>query len=139
MYTARRGGGAFCNGEPIRVSSQQGEQLVSAPAGGARATAAPCLLPPSCTFPFPDISQSLVLTEMGFRENPEHFKTMLGNIHAILTIPVHGYVYGVTRCLSSPGQMENLISVYHSVCFPPQRSLSGQRRCQHVPGGVRVG
>ncbi|XP_003976933.2 inositol monophosphatase 1-like isoform X2 [Takifugu rubripes] len=60
MYTARRGGGAFCNGEPINVSQQE------------------------------DISQSLVLTEMGFKKNPEHFKTMLRNINAILTIPVHG-------------------------------------------------
>lgn len=46
MYTARRGGGAFCNGEPIRVSSQEGERLACAPAGGARAPAAP----DSCTF-----------------------------------------------------------------------------------------
>lgn len=60
MYTARRGKGAFCNGAPIKVSGQE------------------------------DISQSLVLTEMGFKKDPVIFNTMLANIRAILTIPVHG-------------------------------------------------
>uniref|UniRef100_A0A4W5QRQ6 Inositol-1-monophosphatase n=1 Tax=Hucho hucho TaxID=62062 RepID=A0A4W5QRQ6_9TELE len=60
MYTARKGKGSFCNGEPIKVSGQE------------------------------DITKSLVLTEMGFKKDPEHFKTMMGNIETILTIPVHG-------------------------------------------------
>ncbi|XP_058485785.1 inositol monophosphatase 2 [Solea solea] len=60
MYTARKGKGAFCNGVPIKVSGQE------------------------------DISKSLVLTEMGFKSDPEQFKTMLGNIRTILSIPVHG-------------------------------------------------
>lgn len=84
MYTARRGRGAFCNGEPIRVSSQE------------------------------DISQSLVLTEMGFKKNPEHFKTMLANIQTILTIPVHGIrcpgSAAVNMCLVACGSAD---AYYH--------------------------
>ncbi|XP_071387644.1 inositol monophosphatase 1-like isoform X1 [Centroberyx affinis] len=60
MYTARKGKGAFCNGVPIKVSGQE------------------------------DITKSLVLTEMGFKKDPEHFKIMMGNINTILAIPVHG-------------------------------------------------
>uniref|UniRef100_A0A8C2XA10 Inositol-1-monophosphatase n=1 Tax=Cyclopterus lumpus TaxID=8103 RepID=A0A8C2XA10_CYCLU len=60
MYTARKGKGAFCNGDPIKVSGQE------------------------------DISQSMVLTEMNFHKDPGHFKTMMANIENILTIPVHG-------------------------------------------------
>lgn len=60
MYTARKGKGAFCNGIPIKVSGQE------------------------------DINQSLLLTEVGFKSDPEQFKIMLANIKTILTIPVHG-------------------------------------------------
>ncbi|XP_074550054.1 inositol monophosphatase 1-like [Halichoeres trimaculatus] len=60
MYTARKGKGAFCNGVPIKVSGQE------------------------------EISQSMVLTEMGFKKDPEIFKTMMANLKTILTIPVHG-------------------------------------------------
>jgi len=37
-----------------------------------------------------DITQSLVLTEMGLKKDPEHFKTMMDNVQNILAIPVHG-------------------------------------------------
>ncbi|KAM4606709.1 inositol monophosphatase 1-like isoform 1-T2 [Polymixia lowei] len=60
MYTARKGKGAFCNGVPIKVSGQE------------------------------DITKSLVLTEMGFKKDPEHFKISMTNINTILAIPVHG-------------------------------------------------
>ncbi|XP_034717974.1 inositol monophosphatase 1-like [Etheostoma cragini] len=84
MYTARKGNGAFCNGDPIKVSGQE------------------------------DISQSLVLTEMGFRKNPEHFKTMLANIKTILTIPVHGIrspgSAAVNMCLVACGSAD---AYYH--------------------------
>uniref|UniRef100_A0A8C4ZBI9 Inositol-1-monophosphatase n=1 Tax=Gadus morhua TaxID=8049 RepID=A0A8C4ZBI9_GADMO len=60
MYTARRGKGAFCNGLPIKVSGQE------------------------------DITKSLVLTEMGLKKDPEHFKTVMDNIQKILNVPVHG-------------------------------------------------
>ncbi|XP_062841460.1 inositol monophosphatase 1-like isoform X2 [Trichomycterus rosablanca] len=60
MYTARKGKGAFCNGIPIKVSEQQ------------------------------DITKTLVLTEMGFKKDPEHFRIMMANMQSILSIPVHG-------------------------------------------------
>ncbi|XP_033494237.1 inositol monophosphatase 1-like [Epinephelus lanceolatus] len=84
MYTARKGKGAFCNGEPIKVSGQE------------------------------DISQSLVLTEMGFKKDPEQFKTMLANIRTILTIPVHGIrspgSAAVNMCLVACGSAD---AYYH--------------------------
>ncbi|XP_041817145.1 inositol monophosphatase 1-like [Chelmon rostratus] len=84
MYTARKGKGAFCNGVPIKVSGQE------------------------------DISQSLVLTEMGFKKDPEHFKAMLANIKTILTIPVHGVrspgSAAVNMCLVACGSAD---AYYH--------------------------
>ncbi|XP_022049498.1 inositol monophosphatase 1 [Acanthochromis polyacanthus] len=84
MYTARKGKGAFCNGSPIKVSGQE------------------------------DISQSLVLTEMGFKKDPEQFKTMLANIRTILTIPVHGIrspgSAAVNMCLVACGSAD---AYYH--------------------------
>nr|XP_046227179.1 inositol monophosphatase 1-like [Scatophagus argus]XP_046227180.1 inositol monophosphatase 1-like [Scatophagus argus]XP_046227181.1 inositol monophosphatase 1-like [Scatophagus argus]XP_046227182.1 inositol monophosphatase 1-like [Scatophagus argus] len=84
MYTARRGKGAFCNGVPIKVSGQE------------------------------DISQSLVLTEMGFKKDPEQFKTMLANVKTILSIPVHGIrspgSAAVNMCLVACGSAD---AYYH--------------------------
>lgn len=71
---------------------------------------------------------------MGFKKNPEHFKTMLGNINAILTIPVHGCAHDHTLALTHAPAPRELMGV-----IPPQHPLSGQRRRQHVPGGVRLG
>ncbi|XP_019943437.1 inositol monophosphatase 1-like [Paralichthys olivaceus] len=84
MYTARKGKGAFCNGVPIKVSGQE------------------------------DIKQSLVLTEMGFKSDPEKFKTMLANIKTILAIPVHGIrcpgSAAVNMCLVACGSAD---AYYH--------------------------
>ncbi|KAM8731081.1 inositol monophosphatase 1-like [Acanthopagrus latus] len=84
MYTARKGKGAFCNGAPIKVSGQE------------------------------DISQSMVLTEMGFKKNPEQFNTMLANVKTILTIPVHGIrspgSAAVNMCLVACGSAD---AYYH--------------------------
>ncbi|XP_016887173.1 inositol monophosphatase 1-like [Cynoglossus semilaevis] len=84
MYTARKGKGAFCNGVPIKVSGQE------------------------------DITKSLVLTETGFKSNPEHFKTMTANITAILSIPVHGIrspgSAAVNMCLVACGSAD---AYYH--------------------------
>lgn len=84
LYTARKGKGAFCNGAPIKVSGQE------------------------------DISQSLVLTEMGFKQDPVKFQTMLANIRAILTIPVHGVrspgSAAVNMCLVACGSAD---AYYH--------------------------
>uniref|UniRef100_A0A672Z1I5 Inositol-1-monophosphatase n=2 Tax=Sphaeramia orbicularis TaxID=375764 RepID=A0A672Z1I5_9TELE len=84
LYTARKGKGAFCNGLPIKVSGQD------------------------------DISKSLVLTEMGFKKNPEVFKTMMDNMKKILTIPVHGIrspgSAAVNMCLVACGSAD---AYYH--------------------------
>ncbi|XP_068437693.1 inositol monophosphatase 1-like [Clinocottus analis] len=84
MYTARRGKGAFCNGDPIKVSGQE------------------------------DISQSLVLTETNFHQDPGRFKTMLANVEKILTIPVHGIrspgSAAVNMCLVACGSAD---AYYH--------------------------
>ncbi|XP_040922303.1 inositol monophosphatase 2 [Toxotes jaculatrix] len=84
MYTAQKGRGAFCNGVPIKVSGQE------------------------------DISQSLVLTEMGFKKDPEQFKIMMANIKSILTIPVHGIrspgSAAVNMCLVACGSAD---AYYH--------------------------
>ncbi|KAM6908343.1 inositol monophosphatase 1-like [Lycodopsis pacificus] len=84
MYTARKGKGAFCNGDPIKVSGQE------------------------------DISQSMVLTEMNFHKDPERFKTMLANVKSILTIPVHGVrspgSAAVNMCLVACGSAD---AYYH--------------------------
>lgn len=84
MYTARKGMGAFCNGVPIKVSGQE------------------------------DITKSLVLTEMGFKKDPEHFKTMMTNITNILSIPVHGIrspgSAAVNMCLVACGSAD---AYYH--------------------------
>ncbi|KAM4533828.1 inositol monophosphatase 1-like isoform 1-T2 [Odontesthes bonariensis] len=84
MYTARKGKGAFCNGVPIKVSGQE------------------------------DITKSLVLTEMGFKKDPEPFKTMLANVKTILTIPVHGVrspgSAAVNMCLVACGSAD---AYYH--------------------------
>ncbi|TKS87538.1 Inositol monophosphatase 1 [Collichthys lucidus] len=84
MYTARKGKGAFCNGVPIKVSGQE------------------------------DISQSMVLTEMNFKKDPEQFKTMMANMRTILTIPVHGIrspgSAAVNMCLVACGSAD---AYYH--------------------------
>ncbi|KAM9332097.1 inositol monophosphatase 1-like [Pholidichthys leucotaenia] len=84
MYTARKGKGAFCDGVPIRVSGLE------------------------------DISKSLVLTEMGFKKDPEQFKTLFANIKTILSIPVHGIrspgSAAVNMCLVACGSAD---AYYH--------------------------
>ncbi|XP_076014095.1 inositol monophosphatase 1-like [Genypterus blacodes] len=84
MYTARRGKGAFCNGQPIKVSGQE------------------------------DITKSLVLTEMGFKKDPVHFDTLMANIRSILSIPVHGIrspgSAAVNMCLVACGSAD---AYYH--------------------------
>ncbi|XP_072547338.1 inositol monophosphatase 1-like isoform X1 [Salminus brasiliensis] len=84
MYTARKGKGAFCNGVPIKVSGQQ------------------------------DITKSLILTEMGFKKDPEHFRIMMANMESILSIPVHGIrapgSAAVNMCLVASGAAD---AYYH--------------------------
>ncbi|XP_028290181.1 inositol monophosphatase 2 [Gouania willdenowi] len=98
MYTARKGKGAFCNGAPIKVSKQE------------------------------DISQSLVLTEMGYKKDPVTFQTMLANIRAILTIPVHG--------IRSPGSAA--INMCLVACGSADAYYHMGIHCWDMAGGVAV-
>ncbi|XP_033854387.2 inositol monophosphatase 1-like isoform X1 [Acipenser ruthenus] len=60
MYTGKKGKGAFCNGEQLKVSGQE------------------------------DITKSLILTEVGYKQNPDIAKTMFSNMERLVCIPVHG-------------------------------------------------
>ncbi|XP_077592279.1 inositol monophosphatase 1-like [Stigmatopora nigra] len=84
MYTARKGQGAFCNGLPIKVSGQK------------------------------DLERCLVLTEMGFKKDPQHFETLMDNLKRIVSIPVHGIrspgSAAVNMCMVASGSAD---AYYH--------------------------
>uniref|UniRef100_A0A3B5RAB7 Inositol-1-monophosphatase n=1 Tax=Xiphophorus maculatus TaxID=8083 RepID=A0A3B5RAB7_XIPMA len=60
MFTARRGGGAFCNGEPLQVSDQT------------------------------DVHRSIIATEFGSNRDPEVVDKIFSSLRNILSLPVHG-------------------------------------------------
>ncbi|XP_037537372.1 inositol monophosphatase 1-like [Nematolebias whitei] len=60
MFTARRGKGAFCNGQPLQVSDQT------------------------------DIHHSIISTEFGSNRDPEAVDKMFCSLRNILSLPVHG-------------------------------------------------
>ncbi|XP_061653033.1 inositol monophosphatase 1-like isoform X3 [Phyllopteryx taeniolatus] len=60
MYTARRGRGAFCNGEPLQVSQQQ------------------------------DIQQAIIATEFGSNRDPQTVDKIFSSLKRVVSIPVHG-------------------------------------------------
>ncbi|TDH06426.1 hypothetical protein EPR50_G00133130 [Perca flavescens] len=80
MYTARRGNGAFCNGEPLQVSQQQ------------------------------DVKQSMIATEFGSSRDPEVVEKIFSSLKNILCIPVHGVrgagTAAVNMCLVASGCVE---------------------------------
>ncbi|KAL4671240.1 hypothetical protein H8959_003949 [Pygathrix nigripes] len=63
MYTARKGKGAFCNGQKLQVSQQE------------------------------DITKSLLVTELGSSRTPETVRIVLSNMEKLFCIPVHGHMY----------------------------------------------
>ncbi|XP_010707375.1 inositol monophosphatase 1 [Meleagris gallopavo] len=77
MYTARRGKGAFCNGQKLKVSGQE------------------------------DITKSLLVTELGSNRDPETIKIVLSNMERLLSIPIHGIravgTAAVNMCLVAAG------------------------------------
>ncbi|MBN3285804.1 IMPA1 monophosphatase, partial [Polyodon spathula] len=77
MYTGKKGKGAFCNGEQLKVSGQE------------------------------DITKSLILTEVGYKKNPDIAKTMFSNMERLVCIPVHGVravgTAAVNMCLVATG------------------------------------
>ncbi|XP_077480404.1 inositol monophosphatase 1-like [Stigmatopora argus] len=84
MYTARKGKGAFCNGVPIKVSGQE------------------------------DLERCLVLTEVAFKNEPQHFDTLMANLRRIVSIPVHGIrspgSAAVNMCMVASGSAD---AYYH--------------------------
>lgn len=77
MYTGRKGKGAFCNGQKLRVSQQE------------------------------DISKSLLVTEFGSSRKPETLRTVLSNMEKLCSIPIHGIrsvgTAAVNMCLVATG------------------------------------
>ncbi|KFO09434.1 Inositol monophosphatase 1, partial [Balearica regulorum gibbericeps] len=77
MYTARKGKGAFCNGQKLQVSGQE------------------------------DITKSLLVTELGSNRDPETIKIILSNMERLLSIPIHGIravgTAAVNMCLVATG------------------------------------
>ncbi|XP_078101435.1 inositol monophosphatase 1 [Sander vitreus] len=80
MYTARRGNGAFCNGEPLQVSQQE------------------------------DVKKSMIATEFGSSRDPEVVDKIFSSLRNVLCIPVHGVrgagTAAVNMCLVASGCVE---------------------------------
>uniref|UniRef100_A0A3Q3X8A2 Inositol-1-monophosphatase n=1 Tax=Mola mola TaxID=94237 RepID=A0A3Q3X8A2_MOLML len=80
MFTARRGSGAFCNGEPLQVSGQK------------------------------DIQRSIIATEFGSNRDPEVVDKMFSSLRNVLCIPVHGMrgagTAAINMCLVASGCVE---------------------------------
>lgn len=80
MYTGRKGRGAFCNGQKLRVSRQE------------------------------DITKSLLVTELGSLRTPEIVRIIFSNMEKLLCIPVHGIrgvgTAAVNMCLVASGAAE---------------------------------
>ncbi|XP_004078930.2 inositol monophosphatase 1 [Oryzias latipes] len=80
MFTARRGKGAFCNGEPLQVSEQA------------------------------DIHQAIVATEFGSSRDPAAVDHIFRSLRNILCLPVHGVrgagTAAINMCLVASGCVE---------------------------------
>ncbi|KAA0719232.1 Inositol monophosphatase 1 [Triplophysa tibetana] len=80
MYTAQKGKGAFCNGQPLNVSDQK------------------------------EINQSIVATEFGSDRDPEVVAKIFSSMRKILCLPVHGIrgvgSAAINMCLVASGCVE---------------------------------
>lgn len=92
MFTARRGRGAFCNGEPLQVSDQQGGKFtaffnlsVNHNDGFIRFSRVWNL-----SLSVSDIKQSIIATEFGSNRDPEVVDKIFTSLRNVLSIPVHG-------------------------------------------------
>ncbi|KAF7645851.1 hypothetical protein LDENG_00197560 [Lucifuga dentata] len=81
MFTASRGRGAFCNGEPLQVSDQEA-----------------------------DVTQSIIATEFGSNRDPQAVDKIFNSMRKILCIPVHGIrgagTAAINMCLVASGRVE---------------------------------
>ncbi|XP_051984355.1 inositol monophosphatase 1-like isoform X1 [Xyrauchen texanus] len=80
MYTARKGQGAFCNGQPLQVSDQK------------------------------EINQSIIATEFGSNRDPDVVDKIFSSMRKILCLPVHGMrgagSAALNMCLVASGCVE---------------------------------
>ncbi|XP_062336704.1 inositol monophosphatase 1 isoform X1 [Osmerus eperlanus] len=80
MYTARKGKGAFCNGQTLQVSDQK------------------------------DISQSIIATEFGSNRDAEVVDKIFSSMRKILCLPIHGMrgvgTAATNMCLVASGCVE---------------------------------
>lgn len=80
MFTARRGRGAFCNGEPLQVSQQKA------------------------------VEQAIVATEFGSDRDPEVVDKIFQSLRNVLCLPVHGVrgagSAAMNMCLVASGCVE---------------------------------
>uniref|UniRef100_UPI0037E74F96 inositol monophosphatase 1 n=1 Tax=Semicossyphus pulcher TaxID=241346 RepID=UPI0037E74F96 len=80
MFTARRGRGAFCNGEPLQVSQQE------------------------------DIRQSIIATEFGSSRDTETVDRIFTSLRNIVSIPIHGVrgagTAAINMCMVASGCVE---------------------------------
>uniref|UniRef100_H3CBM9 Inositol-1-monophosphatase n=1 Tax=Tetraodon nigroviridis TaxID=99883 RepID=H3CBM9_TETNG len=80
MFTARRGRGSFCNGQPLQVSAQT------------------------------DVGQSVIATEFGSNRDPEVVDGIFSSLRNVLAIPVHGVrsagTAAINMCLVASGCVE---------------------------------
>uniref|UniRef100_A0A9J8D5X4 Inositol-1-monophosphatase n=2 Tax=Cyprinus carpio TaxID=7962 RepID=A0A9J8D5X4_CYPCA len=80
MYTARKGKGAFCNGQPLQVSDQK------------------------------EINQSIIATEFGSNRDPHAVDKIFSSMRKILCLPVHGIrgvgSAAINMCLVASGCVE---------------------------------
>ncbi|XP_061878879.1 inositol monophosphatase 1 [Entelurus aequoreus] len=80
MFTARRGKGAFCNGEPLQVSNQQ------------------------------DIHQALIAAEFGSNRDVQTVEKIFSSLKKVVSIPVHGVrgagSAAINMCLVASGCVE---------------------------------
>lgn len=87
MFTARRGKGAFCNGERLKVSEQEGQfdsQLQTNMRSDMMSSSSNHL------FLLEDIKQSIIATEFGSNRDPEVVDKIFSSLRNVLCIPVHG-------------------------------------------------
>ncbi|XP_055224409.1 inositol monophosphatase 2 isoform X1 [Gorilla gorilla gorilla] len=77
LYTGRRGRGAFCNGQRLRVSGETEMESHHLAQAGLELMAS-------------DLSKALVLTEIGPKRDPATLKLFLSNMERLLHAKAHG-------------------------------------------------
>ncbi|XP_054870760.1 inositol monophosphatase 1-like [Amphiprion ocellaris] len=85
MFTARRGKGAFCNGQPLEVSEQK------------------------------DIQQSIVATEFGSSRAPEAVDRIFCSLKNVLSVPVHGLRGAGTAAINMCLVASSCVEAYYEI------------------------